>query len=192
MLRVHDDPAFVTALMTRCEEYALAYGRALAESGADMLSGGDSPAGLLGPRTYETTALPAEQRLIRALKAITDKPVSLHICGNATASLPLMAASGADVLEIDHAVNLETACRLVRPDIALWGNLDPVGTLAQGTPHSVLEAARAALKTVQAADRRRFVLSSGCTLALETPPANLHAFFQADGRECLKSKALGT
>ena len=179
MLRLHDDPAFVSALMTRCEEYALAYGCALAQAGPDMLSGGDSAAGLLGPSTYGTVALPAEQRLIAALKRGAAKPVSLHVCGDAASILTRMASSGADILEIDHAVDIATACRLIGPDIALWGNLDPVAVLAQGTPAMVRHAAQSAVAAARSAGHHRFVLSSGCTLAVETPPANLNALLHA-------------
>jgi len=181
MTRIVDDPAFVRALMVRCEEYASAYGRALANAGADLLSGGDSPAGLLGPKLYQEIALPAERRLVTQLKAAAAKPVSLHICGNATAILPLMATSGADVLELDHAVDLGKACRIVGPDVGLWGNLDPVRVLAQGTPNQVRRAAQEAVAAVQAAGHRRFVLSSGCTLAVETPSANLAALIRVSG-----------
>jgi MtaA/CmuA family methyltransferase len=179
MTRIVDDPEFVRALMSRCEQYASAYGRALANAGADLLSGGDSPAGLLGPRLYQEFALPTEMRLVKALKATTRIPLSLHICGDATAILPGMATSGADVLELDHAVDLGKACRIVGPDVALWGNLDPIRVLAQGTPAEVRQAARQALAQVKAAGHSRFVLSSGCTLAVETPLANLDALIRA-------------
>ena len=43
---------------------------------------------------------------------------------------------------------------------------------------SVRRAARAVLETVQARGHRRFVLSSGCTLAPETPAENLDALFE--------------
>ncbi len=181
MLRLHDDPAFVHALMARCEEYALAYGRALAAAGADLLSGGDSPAGLLGPRSYETLARPAERRVIAALKAVTRKPVSLHICGDTTSILPLMASTGADVFELDHAVDLARAARVVGPGVGLWGNLDPVEVLARGTPAGVRQEARRVAESVQASGHSRFVLSSGCTLAVETPLENLEAMLSAAG-----------
>ncbi|MBI2928442.1 MAG: uroporphyrinogen decarboxylase family protein [Verrucomicrobia bacterium] len=179
MLKLTDDPPMVEALMHRGVEYALAYGRALSDAGADMLSGGDSPAGLIGPRPYREMALPFEQCLIRELKAATGKPVSLHICGNALPILPDMAASGADVLEIDHKTDLRRACEIAGPDIALWGNLDPVGVLAQGTPAQVGQATREALDTAAACGHRRFVLSSGCTLPVETPFENLEAMLSA-------------
>lgn len=177
MLRAIDDPALVEAVMARGAEYAIAYGRALAAAGADVLSGGDSPAGLLGPALYRRLALPFEREVIAALRA-TGKPVSLHICGNATAILPAMASSGADVLELDHLVDLAAACRLAGPDVALWGNLDPVRVLARGTPEQVEAEARAALAAVKSAGHRRFVLSSGCTLAVETPADNLDALLR--------------
>ena len=77
MLRVFDDPPFVEALMQRCSDYATAYARALSDAGADLLSGGDSPAGLLSPDLYRELVLPAERRLIASIKSATGKPVSL-------------------------------------------------------------------------------------------------------------------
>jgi len=178
MVKLVEDRSLVTALMDRCLEYGLAYGRALGERGADMLSGGDSPASLIGPRSYRELALPHEQRLIKGLKATVKQPVSLHICGHVLSLLSDMALSGADVLEIDQKVNLARACELVPPSIALWGNLDPVAVLAHGSVLQVRHEVKQVLDTVRAHGRRRFVLSSGCTLAMETPADNLDAMLR--------------
>jgi uroporphyrinogen-III decarboxylase len=89
-----------------------------------------------------------------------------------------MADSGADVLELDHQVDLAEACSIVGSDVAIWGNLDPVAVLARGTAAQVCAAASRALDVVRAAGRRRFVLSSGCTLAMETPAENLDTMLQ--------------
>jgi MtaA/CmuA family methyltransferase len=178
MFKAMDDQPLVLALMDRCAEYTVAYAQAMAAAGADMLSGGDSPAGLMGPRLYREIALPYERQVIARIKASTDKPVSLHICGDATPILGDMAATGADVLELDHQVDLARALPLIGPDIAIWGNLDPVRVLARGTPEQVRQATRDVLETVRAANHRRFVVSSGCTLAVETPPDNLRAMLE--------------
>ncbi len=178
MTSVLEDPPLVTALMQRCSEYTRAYAVALAQAGADMLSGGDSPAGLLGPQLYREFALPAEQRVIASIREETSIPISLHICGNALPILSDMSRSGADVLELDQNVELAQACSIVSPDVALWGNLDPVSVLARGRSEQVVEAAEEALQIVRAHGRRRFVLSSGCTLAMETPAENLEALIQ--------------
>ncbi len=179
MLMIHDDRALVQAVIERCLDYGLAYGRAMGEAGVDMLSGGDSLAGLIGPEMYRELALPYEKRLIAGLKTATRKPVSLHICGDSTAILKDMAGSGAGVLEIDHQVDIAAACRLVGPDVALWGNLDPVGLLAQGSPELVERVSHRLLENLRSSGHRRFVLSSGCTLALETPAENLDAMLKA-------------
>jgi uroporphyrinogen decarboxylase len=181
MLKLHDDRPQVEAVMERCLDYGLAYGRAMGEAGADMLSGGDSPAGLIGPELYREMALPFEKRLISGLQAATGKPVSLHICGDSTPILKDMAGLGADVLEIDHQVDIAEAFRITGPDVAFWGNLDPVGLLARGAPGEVEDASQRLLETVRSSGHRRFVLSSGCTLALETPAENLEAMFRAAG-----------
>jgi MtaA/CmuA family methyltransferase len=178
MLKLSDDRPMIEALMQRAAQYTLAYAQALAQAGADMLSGGDSPAGLLGPRMYREVVLPVQQQLITQLKSSVAVPVSLHICGNTTHLLHDMAATGADVLELDHQVDIRQACRLVGPEVTIWGNLDPVGLLARGTPDKVRAECQSLLETVQAANHHRFVLSSGCTLALETPPENVHAMLE--------------
>lgn len=182
MLKLLDDRSLVEALMERCLEYGQAYGRAMGRAGAHLLSGGDSPAGLIGPQLFRELALPYEERLIAGLKEATGKPVSLHICGDSTSILEDLARSGADVLEIDHKVDIARACRVVGPETALWGNLDPVGALARGSPAQVQEDARRVLEAVRKAGHPRFVLSSGCTLALETPAPNLEAMLRAPGR----------
>jgi uroporphyrinogen decarboxylase len=182
MLKLGEDRPLLEALMERCLEYALAYGRALSDAGADLLSGGDSPAGLMGPRWYRELALPFERRLIAGLAGATSKPVSLHICGQAGPLLADMKSSGANVIEVDHRVDLAQACRVLGPEIALWGNLDPVGVLAQGGPGGVEQAATRALETVRGCGHGRFVLSSGCTLAVETPEENLRRLVEVARR----------
>lgn len=179
MIAVVDDRPLVLALMERCLEYALAYGRAMMRAGACLLSGGDSTAGLLGPRLYREIALPFERRLIAGLKAGAAAPVSLHICGDATPILADMASTGADVLEIDHQADMAAACDAAGSGITLWGNLDPVGVLWRGTPEAVVQAACKAIAAVRGRGHRRFVLSSGCTIAPDTPAENLEALFNA-------------
>ena len=157
----------------------MAYGKALSDAGADLLSGGDSPAGLVGPERYREIVVPFEKKVIRKLLAATGKPVSLHICGDATPLLIDMVASGANVLELDHKVDMTHACQVVGRDVAIWGNIDPVGVLAHGTPQEVHAATRNLVKSFHRADHRRYVVSSGCTLAVETPSENLRAMFSA-------------
>ncbi len=176
------DPSFVEALLAKCADYAVAYGQALAENGADMLSTGDSPVIMLGEERYQQMALPYEQRVFQQLHDTTECLLSLHVCGDATSLLPHMAQSGADVLELDHHVDMAAACAALPHEIAIWGNLDPVSVLYHGTPDGVTAACEQLLHTVETTQRNRFVLSSGCTLAPDTPAANVHALIHAATR----------
>ena len=98
-----------------------------------MLTGGDSPAGLIGPRLYREMALPLERHVIARLKSHASVPVSLHICGDATPLLADMAASGADVLELDHLVNVVTAGQVLSGlEIANPGDPLPRGPFDPG------------------------------------------------------------
>jgi MtaA/CmuA family methyltransferase len=182
MVQTLADPGFLQALMDRCVAFAISYGQAMAKCGADMLSTGDSPVGLVGPAVYHAHCLPAEQRVFDGLRTSTDCKLSLHICGNATTFLPDMAKSGADVLEIDHLVEIERACQLVPDDIALWGNIDPVGVLLHENADRVETEATLVLRKAASNKRRRFVLSSGCTLAPATPSRNIQALLRAARR----------
>jgi uroporphyrinogen decarboxylase len=179
MIKLFDDRPFVEALMEKCLEYTTVYAMALGAGGADMLSGGDSPAGLIGPTLYRDVALPFERQVIEKLRSQLTLPVSLHICGDATPILADMASSGANVIELDHQVAIEQACQDVGPEVAIWGNLDPVGLLTHADAPDVRRATGELLDKVRASDHRRFVLSSGCTLAVETPAENLRALFEA-------------
>ncbi len=179
MINTISDPEFVSALVDRCTDYAIAYAQALASAGADMLSTGDSPAGLVGPELYQQFCLPAEQQVFQKLRDSTDCKLSLHICGDATEILPDMVRSGAHVLELDHAVDIQHACSVVPEEIAIWGNLDPVDVLMSGDEERVTAEAKNVLEKVRAAGRRRFVLSSGCALAPATPEGNLKALMGA-------------
>ena len=179
MTKLYDDPPLVQALLERCAEYGTAYGAALAAAGADMLSAGDSVAGLVGPSFYESTARPAERALFARLRERTDVPLSLHICGDTTKILEQMGAAGADVVEIDHRVDIGEAAMRIPDEVAVWGNLDPVDLLARGTPADIKMSVTCTTDSVRAWGRDRFVLSSGCTLAPDTPLENLRAFFDA-------------
>jgi len=165
--------------MDKAADYATAYATALSDAGADILSGGDSPAGLLGPKLYGDAVSQTERDLVERIRSATRKPVTLHICGDTTQLLPTMARSGADVLELDYRVDMATAADVCGPDMALWGNLDPVSVLRNATPEQVDAAARQLIGQMQQIGHRRFVLSSGCTLAVDTPAENLRAMFDA-------------
>ena len=128
--QVHAALEFLTQVLA-------AVGNAYHEAGADFLTiheMGGSP-GALGPKIFESTVLPHLQALTSALEG----PVVLSACGRTNGTMKLLAASGADALSVDQTNDL-AASRQEVPDVLLFGNLDPVGVISQGTPDEITEA----------------------------------------------------
>jgi len=176
------DWPYIDRILEICGDYCLAYGKAMADHGADMLSTGDSPAGLIGTELYRQVALPAEQKVFHRLKDSVDVFLSLHICGKVDHILEDMSNSGADVLELDAGTDLDKACRLIPDHIAIWGNLDPVTLLEQGGAGMIKTEIERIAAILRRHQRDRFVLSSGCTLTMGTKEENLRIVCQSVDR----------
>lgn len=141
-------------------------------AGADFLTVhemGGSP-GTLGPKIFEAIVLPHLQVLFSDLP----RPAVLSACGRTNGMMHLLAASGADALSVDQTNDL-TRSRKDVPGILLFGNLDPVGVISQGTPDEIRESVSRVLSS--GAD----AIWPGCDLYLQTPLENLRALVKASG-----------
>ncbi len=156
----------------------IAFGKASFDAGSDLLHCGDSLAScdVISPADYERWAFPYERRVIQAWKEHGAKTL-LHICGDSTKVLDLYAETGADVIEIDHKVDLAHAKQVVGDRACLIGNVDPVTVLLQGTPDRVRESSNACLAA--AAGGGGYVLGSGCVVPRITPLENIRAMVRA-------------
>ena len=114
--------------------------------------------------------------MIQAWKEYGAKTL-LHICGDSTKVLDLYAKTGADVIEVDHKVDLETAKRVIGDRACVIGNVDPVTVLLQGTPERVRAAADECLAA--AAGGGSYILGSGCIVPRITPLENVRAMVEA-------------
>ncbi|HEY8477317.1 MAG TPA: uroporphyrinogen decarboxylase family protein [Chloroflexota bacterium] len=167
-------PDVVTRCFDLAAETLIRWGLACREAGADVQTHGDSLASpdMLSPRTYANWSQPYEKRVITAWKR-HGIPAVLHICGNTTPILELMADTGAAFLEIDHKADLRRAKAAVGGRVCLIGNVDPVAVLMQGTPEDVRQAAERCIEV--AAANGGYILGTGCHVPRPTPMANLQA-----------------
>ncbi|NPV52442.1 MAG: hypothetical protein HPY71_02845 [Firmicutes bacterium] len=177
-LDLHDDPVYTLELLDFCARVVAEFGVAAAKAGAHVLTFGDSVASLVNREAYERFAFPFEKRVIQEIHQRTGGvPVFLHICGDTTRILDLMAQTGADGLEIDYAVDLAFAKRTAGEVTCLEGNIAPSEVLLQAGPDRVLEEA---LKCIQAAGQGGgFILSSGCEVPPDAPAENILAMVRA-------------
>ena len=173
-----DQHAAADRLLAYCTEVTAQFLRLMAETGADMLSNGDSPAGpdVVSPDLYRRFAQPWEAR-IAAVAHRLGKPYLLHICGNTNRILDDMAATGADALELDYKTDVRAARAAFQGRATFVGNIDPSGVLCLGTPALVEQKTRELLTVF--AGEPRFILNAGCAIPATTPPENLRAMLRA-------------
>jgi MtaA/CmuA family methyltransferase len=167
----------VLELLEYCTEASCQFLRLMAETGAHLLSNGDSPAGpeIISPDLYRRFALPYEKRLVDQAHRL-GRPHVLHICGCTDRILDDMIASGADGLELDYKTDMQIAHQKMKDRTVFLGNIDPSGVLTHGTASQVERATRALLDVF--ADTPRFVLNAGCAIPPTAPPENLHAMIR--------------
>jgi MtaA/CmuA family methyltransferase len=176
MLLIHDDPPLAHRLLEFLTEIVKDFALAQVAVGAPLIGAGDSAASLISASTYCAFALPYEQRVCTAVHE-AGALVKLHICGNTQHLLRDIATSGADLMNVDHMVDLSAARdAYVSVGAAIKGNLDPVADLLQATPERCLERCLECLKITGG---YRYLLSAGCEVPAETPDGVLHAFCSA-------------
>lgn len=178
MMSIAMEPDEVKKLLRFCAEYsAEAYKAELAAGFIDdsdsIMPGEPTASGdLISPDMFEEYSLPYVQTEMRAIKATGANPC-LHICGDTTDHLPLMARSGAMALAIEQKVDPYIAMKQVAGKVAIIGNVGPVEPLMLGTPEQVRK------DTLRCIDAGFHVIHPGCALPPETPTANLKAMVDA-------------
>ncbi len=158
-------------------ETLVQYATAQLESGATIIQLADSLASLavISPAMYRSYVFPYEQAFFTRMKPICAKyqaAALLHICGDNTTVFEDYALTGADIIAIDHGARLSDAVRIIANRACIIGNMNPSGALLYGTPEEVQNEATLCLKT---AAGFRYLLGTGCEVAVGTPVENMRA-----------------
>lgn len=167
----------IVELLEYCTEASSQFIKLMSQTGCDMVSNGDSPAGpeMISPDMYEKYALPYEKRIIDVAHT-AGIPYTLHICGNTEVILEKMLKTGADAFELDYKSDTQKVFDLYHNKATLIGNIDPSGILALGTVDDVKHKTQELLNIYSASNR--FILNAGCAIPAETPPENLKAMIE--------------
>jgi len=179
-----DDPDLAKKLhhlLEFCLEVVSRYAYAQIEQGAHMTSIGESLSGpdVCSPKTYKEYEWGYAKRLVDRLH---EKHIRLayHICGNATAIVDDMVATGASVLELDYKCDLAAIKQATLGKATILGVIDPSAVLALGTPDLVRQETRKTIAVL--APGGGLILGPGCALPPKTPPENVHAMIETAHR----------
>ncbi len=120
---LYGQPEAAERLLDKLADAMAAYLGAQAAAGAQALMLFESWAGLLAPQEFERFALRAVRRTMSALRR-TGVPLIYYV-NQGAALMPSVAALDVDVIGVDWRSPLDSVRRILGPEKAVQGNLDP-------------------------------------------------------------------
>jgi uroporphyrinogen decarboxylase len=168
---MYRDPGAWRELMQRISRAVTNYLNSQIAAGAQCVQLFDSWSGCLSPSDYRRFVLPHVQQIISGI--LPGVPVISFATGNPQ-QLPLLVEGGASVIGVDWRIELDEAWRVIGPDRAVQGNLDPGVLLANR--HEIECRAREILQ--QAAGRPGHIFNLGHGILKETPVENVIALVE--------------
>jgi len=154
------------------------------DAGAQVIQVFDSWAGHLTQEEFDEWASPYQQMVVSSIKEKhPEVPVIIYMAPDTTSRagglLESLAKSGADVISIDHTIDLADAKKRLAaagyPTIGLQGNLDPE-ILRDGPPEKILEKTK---EILAAAGDTGHVMNLGHGIEATTPEPYAAMFVDA-------------
>ena len=154
------------------------------DAGAQVIQVFDSWAGHLSPEEFEEWSMPYQKMVVSAIKEQRpDVPVIIYMAPDTYSKggqlIEKLAESGADVVSIDHTIDLGEAKRRLAAagfdKVGLQGNLDPE-LLRDGPPEKILEETK---RILDAAGNTGHVMNLGHGIEATTPEPYAALFVDA-------------
>lgn len=176
MILCYEDPDMVTTVLEKVTGFLISYAKALKQAGANGILLAEPAAGLLSPALIREFSTPYVKQIREAVEDQTFL-VMYHNCGNVVPQMNQIREVDAAAYSFGNAIDMEKALQAIPSDRIVVGNIDPAGTLRNGTPETVRR------ETMQLLERcsgyPNFIISSGCDIPPMTPFENIDAFFDA-------------
>ena len=171
-LDMFNQPDRVLAILAYCTEIAKKTADVYLDHGADVIAVVDPMTSQISPDHFEqfvTVYVNDVFDHIRSRNALS----SLFVCGNATRNLDLMCRTRCDNVSIDENIDFSLLRELAHThNKSFGGNLKLTTVLLLGDEQA---AQRDAIRCIDIAGEKGFVLAPGCDLPYNTPEKNLQA-----------------
>lgn len=168
------DPDFCNLLMDKCVVTAKEFAKAQIDAGCQVIGMGDAICSQIDAMTYDTYVKERHREIIDYIHDCGGK-VKLHICGNITHLLPSIADLNVDILDVDYQVELDVAYEILGPEVIRCGNINPV-LVEEKSEELIYDATK---QLVEKEKNRKFILSAGCEITVNTKLENLMAMRKA-------------
>ena len=167
---VADDPEFVHQLMRLMTEATKIWALAMAQTGVTVVVVGDPQASLsvISPKIYREFVFPYHKEIFGYLKEniSTGTYVGLHICGYLDPIMEDLLLLGIDYVELDAPSSLKRMVEVSQKKVVIRGNIG-AELFLEGTKEQIEQAVKDCIDA--AAEGSAYILSTGCTIPLDTP-----------------------
>jgi MtaA/CmuA family methyltransferase len=174
LLMLMMDPESSHLLLDKCLQAGKAFAREQVAAGCDLIGVGDAICSQIDPDTYRTFVFDRHRQLVDYIHSL-GVPVKFHICGNTTHLWPYLSKLGLDIFDLDFMTDMDEAYDQFGPGVVRCGNINPV-EIQDLTEREVFERS---INLIRKERGRKFMLSGGCEITVNTPAENLLAMRKA-------------
>lgn len=164
----YQQPEVAHQLLQMITDTTIAYLKEQVKAGADCLQLFDSWGGLLSPQDFENFSLQYMRQIVAALKNVC--PVTVFAKG-AWFALEEMAATGANCLGVDWAIQPARARQFAGNNVTLQGNFDPAKLLAP-----IPEIKKSVKEMLTGFGKHRYIANLGHGILPNVPVDHARAF----------------
>lgn len=169
---MYEDKEAVARLLEFCLEIGRRTADFYLDHGADVIAVVDPMTSQISPAHFEGFMASGLDHLFAHIRSRGGMS-SLFVCGDATRNLEMMAQTGCDNLSIDENISLASLRRLAeKHGKSFGGNLKLTTVLLLGAES---DSRMDAIRCMDEAGTRGFILAPGCDLPFSVPPGNLQA-----------------
>ena len=176
MVYCYDEPEMVETVLEKVTKFLVEYAKAYKAAGAHGVVIAEPVAGMLSPSLEEEFSAPYVKKIVDAVQD-DDFIVVYHNCGNNVLRMTeSILTTGAAAYHYGNAIDMAEMMKKMPSDVLVMGNVDPAGTLKEGTVEKVKTETLALLE--KCGGYPNFIPSSGCDIPPPTPWENIDAFFE--------------
>ncbi len=174
---IEKDPKVLHELLSLLAQNISEYAIYQINCGAQVLQVFDSWAGHMDDKAYAEFCIPYQKQVIQCIKRqhpttpiiIYMAPGKFSMHGRRLAQL---ASTGADIVSVDHTVDMAVAKDLIPEPVGLQGNLDPI-LLRDGPVEDIIDQTRSILDKVRG---RKHIMNLGHGIDPTTPEEHAALF----------------
>jgi len=172
MKGIYKNRTAVEEVLRFTSELYLTYIQGYIDAGAKVIQMAEPSASgdMISKKHFNEIALPYIKETFKRLSG-KDLIFILHICGDTTDRLDLIAQSGVHIMSLDYKVKIAAARDAFAGKIAFAGNLNPVSVVQNGLHDDIVSKTVDGIK--EAGEDSSYIVMPGCDIPPLTPLNNL-------------------